>query len=151
MRKEQYLHDSSRNNPAISRFISLLSGDSSAVSARQLLSPEEHQAILDACADPSTKIVSGLSDQFGKDIASASKAISDISQRLTEQAQKLDDHIAAQKAKQDYDDAQKILELKEQRRHEWRIALVSAALGAIFSLLAQHAGDFFIFLGKLFQ
>lgn len=74
-----------------------------------------------------------------------------LQNQLNDQAKKLDDYMAAQKSKQDQDDAKRVHDLKKQRRHEWCIALVSAAIGAIFSLLVDNFQPVIIFIRDFFH
>lgn len=77
--------------------------------------------------------------------------IAEIKKQLARQAQKLEEHIANQEAKQRDDDVQRMLDAKKQRRQEWLIAIVSAALATIFPFLLQGLKELFLLIWNFFH
>lgn len=115
------------------------------------LSPKQAAALRDACISPDIRIAKHLTKQFGNDMQIAANALTKMRKELDEQAQKLDDYISKQEAQKAEDELQRVLDLKKQRRHDWRIALVSAAVGAIFSFLCNNLHAIVLFFRELFH
>jgi len=68
--------------------------------------------------------------------------------RLFEQRR---EEAAKQEAKENEDRAQRATDRKEQRRHEWRIAIFSACAASIITLLLEHYEIILVFLRELFH
>jgi hypothetical protein len=65
------------------------------------------------------------------------------------QRQKAENDAKRQREKAE-DDAQCRADLKQQRRHEWRIAAFSACAGSILTLFIEHFSEILVFFRNLF-
>lgn len=94
------------------------------------LSSDNIEALMEGCIKPEIHVIENLVI---------------LQKQLNDQKNKLSNYIAAQEAKQAQDDAQRLLDLKKQRRHEWYIAFFSAAVGAVFSFLVDRIPEILLF------
>ena len=81
--------------------------------------------------------------------------ISELENALEKQSQDFRDYVSAQEAKQREDKVQRSKDDKKQRRHDWFIAIASAGLtgivSLIVSLIVQHFQEILAFFQWLFQ
>lgn len=58
---------------------------------------------------------------------------------------------AEQRAEKARDDLKKAEDTKKQFKHDWRVALVSACVGAVLALVIEHLVDILIYVRVLFH
>ncbi|NLW82776.1 MAG: hypothetical protein GXY42_14060 [Desulfovibrionales bacterium] len=71
--------------------------------------------------------------------------------QLLQQAYQQRQQDAKEEAQRVADAAQRKQDAKQQRRHEWRLSLVSACVGAVLTLLIEHFHEVLVFLRALFH
>jgi anti-sigma-K factor RskA len=80
-------------------------------------------------------------DGYGEEVAENIKAL----------RQHIDEYYAHQEAREREQDTKSEIYRKKQLWHDWRVAIISAAVGVILTLMVQHFSDIINFFKVLLQ